>query len=248
MSEQPRVILITGASRGIGRAIALSLGTPGNLVLVNYRSRQEQADEVVSEIEQNGGRARAFGFDVSDPEQVTQAAQTITSEYGGVDVLINNAGIPKDGLLLRYKDEDFDQSIDVNLKGAYLCSKAFLKSMMKRKNNGRIIMMSSVVGQMGNVGQTVYAATKAGLIGFAKSLAREVASRDITVNVVAPGFVQTEMTDQLTEAQKEQMLQMIPLKRYARPEEIASVVTFLASAESGYITGQTLAVNGGMYL
>ncbi|MCB0272097.1 MAG: 3-oxoacyl-[acyl-carrier-protein] reductase [Bdellovibrionales bacterium] len=248
MTQEKRIVLITGASRGIGRAIAIALAHQDHHVIVNYRSQKEAADEVVAQITSKGLSASSLGFDVADNKQVEAAMETITREFGGVDVLVNNAGIPLDGLLLRYKDEDFDQSINVNLKGAYLCSKAALKSMMKRKKDGRIVMMSSVVGQMGNAGQTVYAATKAGLIGFAKSLAREVASRQITVNVIAPGFVETEMTGALTDAQKEAMLNMIPLKRYASPSEIASVVAFLVSKDSGYITGQTIAVNGGMYL
>jgi 3-oxoacyl-[acyl-carrier protein] reductase len=243
-----RIVLITGASRGIGKAIALELADQKHHICINYRSQEEAAQAVCDEIIANGGSASIHGFDVAQADQVQTGIDAIVKEFGGVDVLINNAGIPLDGLLMRYKDEDFDRSINVNLKGAYLCTKAVLKSMMKRKNHGRIISMTSVVGEMGNAGQAVYAATKAGLIGFTKSMAREVASRDITVNAVAPGFVQTEMTDSLTDAQKEAMLAMIPLKRYAQPEEIASVVGFLASPESGYITGQTLAVNGGMHL
>lgn len=248
MSEEKRIVLITGASRGIGKAIANHLADDRHHIIVNYRSQKEAADQVVADIEAKGGSASVMGFDVANADQVNEAIGTIVKEFGGVDVLINNAGIPLDGLLMRYKDEDFDRSIDVNLKGAYLCSKAVLKSMMKRKKDGRIIMLSSVVGQMGNVGQSVYAATKAGLIGFTKSLAREIASRNITVNAIAPGFVETEMTDALNEDQKKAMLDMVPLKRVAKPEEIASVVKFLIAPESGYITGQTIAVNGGMYL
>ncbi len=243
-----RIILITGASRGIGRAIAIGLASPQNFIYVNYLSQKSKADEVVAEIEKLDGHAKAIGFDVSDTAQVEQAFTQITEESGGVDVLINNAGIPLDGLLLRYKDEDWQKSLNVNLTSVYACTKSALKSMMKRKNNGRIISMTSVVGQMGNAGQSVYAATKAGIIGFTKSIAKEVASRNITVNAIAPGFVKTEMTDALTPEQQAKIMEQIPLKRVADPAEIASVVKFLISKEASYITGQTIAVNGGMYL
>ena len=247
-SAIPKVIVVTGASRGIGRAIALGLASPQHFIYVNYLSNQSKADEVVAEIKKRDGDAKAIGFDVSNTEQVEKAFAQIAEENGGIDVLVNNAGIPLDGLLLRYKDEDWQKSINVNLTSVYACSKAALKTMMKRKNNGRIISMTSVVGQMGNAGQTVYSATKAGIIGFTKSLAREVASRNITVNAVAPGFVKTEMTDALTPEQQAKIMEQIPLKRVAEPEEIASVVRFLISPEAAYITGQTIAVNGGMYL
>jgi len=248
MNAQQRVILITGASRGIGRSIAIELASPNNFIYVNYLSNKSKADEVVAEIEKRDGKAKAIGFDVSSTEQVEQAFEQINQESGGLDVLINNAGIPLDGLLLRYKDDDWAKSINVNLTSVYACTKAALKTMVKRKNNGRIISMTSVVGQMGNAGQSVYAATKAGIIGFTKSIAKEVASRNITVNAIAPGFVKTEMTDALTPEQQAKIMEQIPLKRVAEPQEIASVVKFLISPEAGYITGQTIAVNGGMYL
>ncbi len=247
-STQQRIILITGASRGIGRAIAIELASPQNFIYVNYLNNKTKADEVVSEIEKRDGKAKAIGFDVSNTEQIEQAFEQISQESGGVDILVNNAGIPIDGLLLRYKDEDWQKSIHVNLTSVYACTKAALKTMMRRKNNGRIISMTSVVGQMGNAGQSVYAATKAGIVGFTKSIAKEVASRNITVNAIAPGFVKTEMTDALTAEQQAKIMEQIPLKRVAEPNEIASVVKFLISAEAGYITGQTIAVNGGMYL
>ncbi|MCC7460454.1 MAG: 3-oxoacyl-[acyl-carrier-protein] reductase [Proteobacteria bacterium] len=247
-ASEKKVIVVTGASRGIGRAIALGLASPQHFIYVNYLSNQSKADEVVAEIKKRDGDAKAIGFDVSNPEQVEKAFAQIAEENGGIDVLVNNAGVPYDGLLMRYKDEDWQKSINVNLTSVYACTKYALKTMMKRKNNGRIISMTSVVGQMGNAGQSVYAATKAGIIGFTKSMAREVASRNITVNAVAPGFVKTEMTDALTPEQQAKIMEQIPLKRVAEPEEIASVVRFLVSSEAAYITGQTISVNGGMYL
>jgi 3-oxoacyl-[acyl-carrier protein] reductase len=246
--NEKKIIVVTGASRGIGRAIAIGLANPQHLIYVNYLSQKAKADEVVAEIEKRDGFAKAIGFDVSNTKQVEDAFAQIAQEAGGVDVLVNNAGIPLDGLLLRYKDEDWEKSINVNLTSVYACTKVALKTMMKRKNNGRIISMTSVVGQMGNAGQSVYAATKAGIIGFTKSIAREVASRNITVNAIAPGFVKTEMTDALTPEQQAKIMEQIPLKRVAEPEEIAAVVRFLISPEAAYITGQTIAVNGGMYL
>lgn len=247
-STDKRIVVVTGASRGIGKSIALELAGPNTFVYVNYLSNADKANEVVSEIQKRDGQGKAIGFDVSDPSKVEEAFDLIAKESGGIDVLINNAGVPYDGLLMRYKDEDWQKSINVNLTSVYACTKYALKTMMKRKNHGRIISMTSVVGQMGNAGQSVYSATKAGIIGFTKSMAREVASRNITVNAVAPGFVKTEMTDALTPEQQAKIMEQIPLKRTAEPQEIANVVKFLASMEAGYITGQTIAVNGGMYL
>lgn len=247
-STEKRIVLVTGASRGIGKAIALEFANPNTFVYVNYLSNADKANEVVAEIQKRDGHAKAIGFDVSDPAKVEEAFELIAKESGGCDVLVNNAGVPYDGLLMRYKDEDWQKSINVNLTSVYACTKYALKTMMKRKNNGRIISMTSVVGQMGNAGQSVYAATKAGIIGFTKSMAREVASRNITVNAIAPGFVNTEMTGALTPEQQARIMDQIPLKRTAEPHEIASVVRFLASPEAAYITGQVIAVNGGMYL
>lgn len=247
-STDKRIVVVTGASRGIGKSIALEMAGPDTFVYVNYLSNADKANEVVSEIQKRDGQAKAIGFDVSVPSKVEEAFELIAKDSGGIDVLINNAGVPYDGLLLRYKDEDWEKSINVNLTSVYACTKYALKTMMKRKNHGRIISMTSVVGQMGNAGQSVYAATKAGIIGFTKSMAREVASRNITVNAIAPGFVNTEMTDALTPEQQAKIMEQIPLKRTADPREIASVVRFLASPEAAYITGQTIAVNGGMYL
>ena len=248
LTSEKRVIVVTGASRGIGRAIALEFAHPNHFIYVNYLSNADKANDVVREIEAKDGHAKAIGFDVSDPKQVETAFATIAEESGGVDVLVNNAGVPIDGLILRYKDDDWEKSMNVNLTSVYACTKYALKTMLRRKNHGRIISMTSVVGQMGNVGQAVYSASKAGIIGFTKSIAREVASREITVNAVAPGFVKTEMTASLTPEQQAKLLEMVPLRRWAEPKDVANVVRFLASPEAGYITGQTISINGGMYL
>ncbi len=243
-----RIAVVTGGSRGIGREIALALGAEGCFVCVNYRSRAGEAESVAQAITSKGGKAKAIAFDVANGEAITKGFETIENEMGGVDILINNAGISIDSLILRAKDEAWKSTIDTNLYGAFACTRAALKTMLRRKNGGRIIYLSSVVGQMGNAGQAIYATTKAGLHGLAKSIAREVASRGITANVVAPGFVKTEMTDNLTPAQKEALLKAVPLGRWAEPKEIADVVRFLASEKASYITGQVISVNGGMYL
>lgn len=246
-SVSTRIIVVTGASRGIGKAIALALAEPDAIVYVNYRSGEAEAMQVVAEIERNGGKAKAIAFDVANTESVQQAFEKIVSESGGIDVLVNNAGISIDTLVLRAKDQDWHTVMDVNLKGSFVCARAALRTMLKRPN-GRIIFMTSVVGQMGNAGQAMYSASKAGIMGLTKSIAREVASRGVTVNAVAPGFVKTDMTDSLKEDQKQALLTQIPLRRYAEPEEIASIVKFLASKSASYITGQVIAANGGMYL
>ncbi|MCB0326175.1 MAG: 3-oxoacyl-[acyl-carrier-protein] reductase [Bdellovibrionales bacterium] len=243
-----RIALVTGGSRGIGKAIATQLASEGLFVCVNYRKDHEQAKACVTEIRAAGGEAQAYGFDISDEAQVQAAIDQITQEHGGIDVLVNNAGIARDALLLRAKSEDWDQTLATNLSGLFYCCKYALKSLLKRKQEGRIINISSVVGVMGNAGQTAYSAAKAGIIGFTKSLAKEVASRQITANVVAPGFVRTDMTDALSESQKEQLLSQIPLQRWAEPEDIANLVTYLTSPEAAYITGQVIQINGGLYL
>ena len=243
-----RIVLVTGASKGIGSAIANAFADGQHKVLVNYRSNKSQAQAVVDGIIEQGGNAQAIGFDVADSVQVEQAIAQITKEFGGVDVLVNNAGVSVDQLILRAKQEDWDKLIQTNLTGAFLCSKFAVKSMMRRKNNGRIIYVSSVVGEMGNPGQSMYAASKAGMLGLMKSLAKELASRNITVNAVAPGYVRTEMTMALTDEQRERFLKDIPLNRWAEPEEVAGAVKYLASEEAGYITGHTLSINGGLYI
>ncbi|HMQ11722.1 MAG TPA: 3-oxoacyl-[acyl-carrier-protein] reductase [Oligoflexia bacterium] len=243
-----RIVLVTGASKGIGSAIAKAFADDKHKVLVNYRSNEKQAQEVVDSIVALGGSAQATCFDVADSTQVEQTMDNIVKEFGGIDVLVNNAGVSIDQLILRAKQEDWDKIIQTNLTGSFLCSKFAAKSMMRRKNNGRIVFISSVVGEMGNPGQSMYAASKAGMLGLMKSLAKELASRNITVNAVAPGYVKTEMTMALTDEQRERFLKDIPMNRWAEPEEIAAAVKYLASKEAGYITGHTLSINGGLYI
>ncbi len=247
-----RIALVTGGSRGIGRAIAISLADPnrpggGMKVAVNYASNAAAADDVVATITANGGTAIAVGADVGDADAVAAMFDTVGTELGPVEVLVNNAGITRDDLLLRMKPEAWDQVIATNLTSNYLCSRAALRGML-RARWGRIISVGSVSGIYGNAGQTNYAATKAGVIGFAKSLAKEVGSRNITVNVVAPGFIATDLTADLGESTTDVLSDRIALGRLGEPEEIASAVGYLASDEASYITGQTIIVDGGMSL
>ncbi|MEM9953800.1 MAG: 3-oxoacyl-[acyl-carrier-protein] reductase [Chloroflexota bacterium] len=242
-----KIVLVTGASRGIGRAIALEFGGRGATVIVNYNSSEGPAQEVLSLIKDAGGDGMVYQADVSDDEQVTTMMKTITSEYGKIDVLVNNAGTTRDNVIMMLKPDDFDTVINTNLRSAWLCSKAASRAMM-RKRTGRIINITSVVGISGNGGQTNYSASKAGMIGLTKSLAKEVASRGITVNAVAPGFIGTDMTSDLSEDVKETALSHIPLGRMGDPEDIAKAVAFLASEDANYITGQVLVVDGGMVM
>jgi 3-oxoacyl-[acyl-carrier protein] reductase len=240
-----KVAIVTGASRGIGRAIALELARSGARVVVNYRAGAAEAEAVVSLIKEAGGQAIAVQADVSDSATIEPLVKAATESFGGLHILINNAGIARDNLLLRMKDDEWDAVLDTNLRGAFLLTRAALRPMM-RARWGRIITITSVIGLTGNAGQANYAAAKAGLIGFTKSVAREMASRGITANAIAPGFVETDITAGLTEAQREAILPTIPIGRWGRTEDIAQTVTFLASDAASYITGQTLAVDGGM--
>jgi 3-oxoacyl-[acyl-carrier protein] reductase len=242
-----KVAIVTGGSRGIGRGTAQALAAQGAHVVINYVSNAEAACQTVEAIQVAGGKAEAVQFDVADGSETMRAITDVAKRLGGLDILVASAGISIDGLLLRLKDEDFDKLFSINVRGAVACSRAAVKHMI-RKHSGRIIFMSSVVGERGNVGQTAYAATKSALLGVTKSLAREYASRNITVNAVTPGFVDTEMTQALSEEAKQYMLSQIALGRTATVEEIAAAVVFLASDEAGYITGHALRVNGGMYM
>ncbi len=236
---------MTGGSRGIGRAICRRLADMGALVYVNYVSNEAAAQEVVDEITQAGGKARLLPFDVANKEASAQALKGVIKEHGAVHVLVNNAGITRDGLLARMKEQDWDQVMTVNLKGLFNCTQPVLMAMMKQRW-GRIVNIGSVVGAMGNPGQTNYAAAKAGIEGFTKSLAREVASRGITANVVAPGFIETDMTAVLPDKIKDQLMAQIPVGRLGTPEDVADAVAFLASDRAAYITGHVLHVNGGL--
>lgn len=246
MSElEGRVSLVTGASRGIGKAIALKLASLGSKVAVNYREREAEANSVIEAIaSQGGGEAIAIKADVADTEAVKAMVEQVTDRWGSIDILVNNAGITRDTLVLRMGDKDWDEVIDTNLRGAYLCTKFALRSMI-RQRRGRIINISSIAGVMGNPGQSNYAASKGGLIAFTKSVAREIGSRNITVNAVAPGFIATEMTDKLPSERKESVLAIIPLQRFGEPEDVAELVAFLASEKAGYITGQVICIDGG---
>lgn len=239
--------LVTGASRGIGRAIAVKLAAEGAKVALNFAGNVAAAEEVKKEIEAAGGEAILVQADVSDPVAVEAMIKSVTDAFGQIDILVNNAGITRDGLLLRMKDEDFDAVINTNLKSIFYTTKLVSKLMMK-KRYGRIVNMASVVGLTGNAGQTNYAAAKAGVIGFSKSAAKELAARGITVNLVAPGFIETDMTVAIPEKAKEAMLGGIPLGRAGKPEDVANAVLFLVSDQAAYITGQVLTVDGGMVM
>jgi 3-oxoacyl-[acyl-carrier protein] reductase len=246
MSLENEIALVTGASRGIGKAIALSLGKEG-AVVIGTATSQSGADAISAELEAKNIKGKGYVLDVTDQNSVDQLLSALQNDFGAPSVLVNNAGITKDNLLMRMKDEEWDSIINTNLTSIYRVSKACLRDMMKQRK-GRIINISSVVGAAGNAGQTNYAAAKAGLLGFTKSLAREVGPRGITVNAVAPGFIDTDMTRALSDAQRDGLLKSIPLQRLGQPEEIAAAVVFLASPQAGYITGETLHVNGGMYM
>jgi 3-oxoacyl-[acyl-carrier protein] reductase len=247
MNDNISVALITGAARGIGRAIALELARPGLTMYLNDVALGADAARTQKDVEAKGSQARLIEFNVADFSQVQHGLEAIVQESGRLDLLVNNAGITRDNLILRMKEDEWDAVLTVNLKGAYNCIRAASKTMVKQRF-GRIINISSVVGVMGNAGQANYVASKAGLIGLTKSVARELASRQITVNAVAPGFIQTEMTESLPEKVKAEMLAQIPLGRFGTPAEVAQAVAFLASAAAAYLTGQVIHVNGGMLM
>lgn len=239
--------VVTGASRGIGKAIALKLASLGAKIVINYRSSEKEALEVENEIKEMGVEAISIKADISKLDEVENLIKTSKEKFGTIDIIVNNAGITKDNLILRMKEEDFDNVIDVNLKGVFNCLKSITPVMVRQKK-GKIINISSVVGISGNAGQVNYAASKAGIIGMTKSLAKEIGSRGINVNAVAPGFIDTEMTESLGEKIKEEAKKNIPLKRFGTVQDVAEVVAFLASDESDYITGQVIHVDGGMLM
>ena len=246
MSEQ-RVIVVTGASRGIGRAIAVEMAAAQTHIVINYNSSAEAARQTADLVEKKGGRSTLMQFSVADPDAVKTAFKQIMDAHGRIDVLVNNAGIAKDNLLALMRPADWDDVMNTNLKGAFLCSQAVIKPMI-RQRYGRIVNVTSVVGVIGNAGQCNYSAAKAGIIGFTRSIAREIVSRNITVNAVAPGFIATDMTLAIPKKSREALLEQIPAARYGTPEDVAAVVAFLASDAAGYITGQVIHVNGGMFM
>jgi 3-oxoacyl-[acyl-carrier protein] reductase len=247
MNDANRIALVTGAARGIGRAIALALAQPGLTIYLNDVVLGDEAARTQAEVEAKGAATRLIEFNVAEATAVNQGVEQIIKDSGGLDILVNNAGITRDNLIMRMKETEWDAVLGVNLKGAFNCIRAVSKPMVKQRG-GRIINISSVVGVMGNAGQANYVASKAGLIGLTKTVARELASRNITVNAVAPGFIQTEMTEALPEATRQLMLAQIPLGRFGTAEEVAQAVAFLASDAAAYITGQVIHVNGGMLM
>jgi 3-oxoacyl-[acyl-carrier protein] reductase len=247
MSLEGQVVLVTGASRGIGRAIALALGQARAYVILNYRGNLNAAEDSLAALISEGGQGELLPFDIGADDQVDAAVKKIIDAHKKIDILVNNAGVTSDNLLMRTKPGDWDQVIGTNLKGTVLCTKVVSRYMI-RQHYGRIINLSSVVGQMGNVGQSLYAAAKAGVIGFTKAFAREVASRGVTVNAVAPGFIDSDMTMKLPEKLREEFLQAIPVGRFGTCAEVAEMIVFLAGTGAGYITGQVFNINGGLYM
>jgi len=244
-----KVALVTGGSRGIGRGIAVALGRRGAKVIINFASREDAAREAAAEVEAAGGKAAIAGFDVANSAAVTEAIKAIGKDHGGLDILVNNAGVAVNGMLMRFTDEQWAKTLDTNLKGAFHCLRAASMLILKAKAAGRIINITSVIGEMGNGGQLAYAASKAGLIGMTMSTAKELASRGVTCNAVSPGFIETDMTaEHLPEASRAKLLEQIPLGRIGRSDDVADAVAFLAGPEASYITGQVLRVNGGLLM
>ncbi|WP_409275632.1 3-oxoacyl-[acyl-carrier-protein] reductase [Neobacillus sp. SCS-31] len=247
MKLEGKTALVTGASRGIGREIALELARQGANVAINFAGSEARANEAAEEIKAMGREAFAIQGDVSNPDAVAAMVKETIDRFGSLDILVNNAGITRDNLLMRMKESEWDDVININLKGVFLCTKAVTRQMMKQRS-GRIINIASIVGVSGNPGQANYVAAKAGVIGLTKTAARELSSRNINVNAIAPGFITTDMTDKLTEDVKAEMLKQIPLARFGEPSDIAKAVVFLASEDSSYMTGQTLHIDGGMVM
>lgn len=247
MEFDNQVALVTGGSRGIGKSVSMELASGGAYVLVNYRENSGAAERTVAEIEEAGGRARAVRFDVSDFAEVQSAVSGLSDEFGAIQILVNNAGITNDGLILRMEEEDWDRVSDINLKGTFNCTKAVCRGMF-RKRYGRIVNVTSVASDVGNAGQSNYTASKAGVVGFTKSAAREFSSRGVTVNAVSPGFVETDINRDLADEIKKKYLEAVPLGRFGSVEDISSAVCFLASSKAAYITGEVLKVNGGLYM
>jgi 3-oxoacyl-[acyl-carrier protein] reductase len=248
MKLEGRVAIVTGASRGIGKAIAVALGEAGAKVVINYNKSADEANAVVEAIKSAGGDALAIQADVSQAADATRLVDETVKAYGKLEILVNNAGITRDTLIMRMSEADWDAVLDTNLKSAYLITKAATRHLLKAKSAGRVVNITSISGQAGSGGQANYSAAKAGLIGFTKALAREIASRGVTVNAVAPGFIETDMTAVLADEFKQKALAQIPLERMGKPEDVAQAVVFLASDAAGYITGQVLAVDGGMVM
>jgi len=242
-----KVALVTGGSRGIGKAIALELSKYGANIAISYLNNEEKAKEVVKEIEKNGVKGMSIKADISKETDVQNMVKAIEAEMGSIDILVNNAGITKDNLLIRMGAEEWDDVINTNLKGTYICTKLVARGMMK-KRYGKIINIASIVGVTGNIGQGNYSASKAGVIGFTKAIAKELASRGINVNAVAPGFIETDMTELLKEDIKDSLVKSIPMRRIGKPEDVANIVVFLASEKADYITGQVINIDGGMVM